>query len=133
MGLVHPDEVFQMLEPAFVRVYGFGQVAWEWQVGLRNWAVPGMLALLLELCSRLGIDDPQAHRAVLEIPQYLLHVAMLAAVFRMSARRIGPERALWSSALVGSYGVVLHFAGRTMSESYSAAFLVWAFERLDTR
>ncbi|MHB8877361.1 MAG: glycosyltransferase family protein [Myxococcaceae bacterium] len=131
LGRIHPDEVYQALEPAYGRAFGYGVVAWEWQVGLRNWAVPLLLSWLLRGCAALGIRDPLACRAVLEVPQALLHAAMLAAAFRFTARRVGEKSALWALPAVGLYGPVLTFAGRTLGESISTAFLVIAVELLD--
>ncbi len=119
LGRIHPDEVFQALEPATFRAFGYGTLAWEWTVGLRNWAVPGLFAGLLKACAAVGLDHPQARRAVLELPQYALHVAMLLAAFRFSERRVGAPRALWAIPLVGLTGLIVHFAGRTIGESRS--------------
>lgn len=131
LGRLHPDEVYQFLEPAFGRAHGYGVLAWEWKVGLRNWAVPGLFAGLLWLCRAVGIDHPVAYRAVLEVPVFLLHLVALRAAYRYALRRVAPESArlaLWS---VGLTGAVLAFAGRTLGESLSGALLVLAFERLD--
>lgn len=133
LGRLHPDEVFQFLEPANVQAFGYGTLAWEWDAGLRNWAVPGLFALLLKACGAVGLDHPQLRRAVLELPQVALHVAMLLAAFRFTERRVGTSRALWSIPLLGLTGLVIHFGGRTMSESLSTAFLVWGLERLDAK
>ncbi len=130
LGRLHPDEVFQSLEPANFKAFGYGIVAWEWQVGLRNWAVPGLFSFILRFAAALGIDDPLARRAMIAVPQYGLHVAMLLAVHRLTARRNVPM-AWMSVVLVGLYGLVIHFAGRTMGESFSAAFMVIGLERLD--
>ncbi|MBE2249083.1 MAG: mannosyltransferase [Myxococcus sp.] len=133
LGRLHPDELFQSLEPANFKAFGYGVMAWEWQTGLRNWAVPGLFAWLLKACAAVGLDHPQARRAVCEVPQYALHAAMLLAAYRFTARRVGAERALWAIPLLGLTGLVIHFAGRTMGESWSTAFLVWGVERLDAR
>lgn len=131
LGRLHPDEVYQTLDPANFKAFGFGVLAWEWQVGLRNWAVPGLFAFLLKLGAALGIDDPQARRAWLEVPQYALHVAALLAVYRWTARRVPTWHAVMAIPLIGLYGPVVHFAGRTMGESFSTAFLILALERID--
>src|SRR5215472_12378754 len=89
LGRLHPDEVYQWLEPAYYRAHGYGILSWEWSRGIRNWAVPLFFAGLLKLCTALGISNPRIYRVALEIPQYLLHVAMLASVFRYSERRVG--------------------------------------------
>jgi hypothetical protein len=132
-GRLHPDEVYQTLDPAMNRAFGFGVLAWEWQVGLRNWFVPGLYSYLLLLGETFGVRDPQARRFLIALPQLALHVAMLLAVFRFTLRRTNAQVARWAVALVGLNPFVLSFAGRTMSESFSAAFLVWGLERLDAK
>ena len=131
LGRLHPDEVFQTLEPANFKAFGYGILAWEWQVGLRNWAVPLLLAGLLKLGAALSINDPLARRALLEVPQWGLHFAMVLAVYRLTLRRVPGPWALASIPLVGLYGPIIHFAGRTMGESFSAALLVLGLERID--
>ncbi len=131
LGRLHPDEVFQHLEPALHQAFGIGRLSWEWEVGLRNWAVPGLFSWLLRLGHAVGLDDAQGRRALLEVPQYALHVAFLGAVWRLTFRRVGAPAAHLAAGLVGTYPLLTWFAGRTTSESLSAAFLVWGLERLD--
>ncbi|MFL5319916.1 MAG: mannosyltransferase [Myxococcaceae bacterium] len=135
LGRIHPDEVYQALEPAFWRATGgTGVLAWEWQTGLRNWATPLVLSAFLKLSLLLHLDNPRAYRVVLELPQYALHLASLMAVYRFALRRLGKGSEGWAvlaSALVGLHGLTIIFAGRTMSESFSASFLLLAVEALD--
>jgi phosphatidylinositol glycan class B len=142
LGRLHPDEIFQALEPAHHFAFGEGMLAWEWHEGLRNWALPGLFGWLLKLCRALGIDDPQGRRAVLELPQYALHLASLGAVYRLVARRLpqsaaptslARDPAFWSVLLLGLYAPVLHYAGRTLGEAISTSFLLWGLERVDAR
>lgn len=133
MGRLHPDEVFQSLDPAMNRAFGYGVLAWEWQVGLRNWFVPGVFSFLLRAAETFGVHDVQARRFVLALPQFGLQVAMLAAVWRLAARRIGPALAPWAVAFIALNPLVIFFGCRAMSESFSAAFLVWGLERLDAK
>lgn len=131
LGRIHPDEVFQFLEPALHRAFGFGITAWEWQAGLRNWFVPGIFSWLLRGLEAIGIHDVQARRALLEVPQYALQVGLLAAVYRLAARRVSARAARLAVWLTGLYPLLVWFGGRTMGESFSAAALVWGLERLD--
>lgn len=141
-GRLHPDEVYQSLEPALRKAFGYGVVAWEWVMpgdpahhpqpwGLRNWAVPTLFAWLLQAAHALGIDSVWGRRVAVALPQWALHAAMLGAVWRLAARRVGAALARPSVWLVAAYAPVVWFGGRTMSESFSAAFLVWGLERLD--
>ncbi|MDP1827388.1 MAG: mannosyltransferase [Archangium sp.] len=142
LGRLHPDELFQSLEVALNRTYGFGVVPWEWQVppnaatatqpwGIRNHAVPMLLSLLFRAGDVVGLSSVYARRILAEVPQFLLHVAMLGAVWRLLARRVNTPLAHLGLWLVALYGPLVWFAGRTMSESFSTAFLVWGLERLD--
>jgi GPI mannosyltransferase 3 len=131
LGRIHPDEVFQALEPAYFRVHGYGVLAWEWREGLRNWATPGVLAAFLKLAQVLGITNPRIYRGVVALPQFALHAWSLWAVYRFAERRAGPWGGATAVLLMGLNGAVLRFAGRTLSESFSASFLLVAMEALD--
>jgi hypothetical protein len=142
LGRLHPDEVFQSLEVGLNKAFGFGVLAWEWQVppnpathptpwGIRNWAVPSIIAGLLRAGEAVGVSSVMGRRALVAVPQVALHAAMLAATWRLAARRVGPSLARAALWLVALYGPLVWFGARTMSESLSVAFLVWGLERLD--
>jgi GPI mannosyltransferase 3 len=131
LGRIHPDEVYQLLEPAWFRVHGYGVLAWEWREGLRNWASPLVASAMLALADALGVTHPVGYRAMIAVPQVALHGWMLWAAYRFTERRAGPAGGLFAALLVGLYGPVLVFGGRTLGESLSAAFLVVALEALD--
>jgi phosphatidylinositol glycan class B len=133
LGRMHADEVYQWLEPAFARAHGFSDLGWEWQVGIRNWAVPLLFSWLLRLGMAIGLDHPVAARALLAIPHVLLTWLMLGAVRRWVGRRLDSDRALVAVWLLGTYGLFILFAGRSMAETYSAAALVLAVENVDSR
>src|SRR5690242_13890183 len=61
-GRWHADEVYQYLEPAWWRVHSYGVLAWEWRVGLRNWATPIVLSWFIRLGEALGASDPRVIR-----------------------------------------------------------------------
>lgn len=129
LGRLHPDEVYQALEPAFWRVHGFGVLAWEWKAGLRNWAVPMLLAAVLRAGGFLGLQDPWALRALIGLPLAVLHVAALLAAFRYGGRHSASGG--WTALLaLGLLPTVWAYGGRTLSEPLSAAALVLAVEAL---
>lgn len=130
LGRLHPDEVYQSLEPAFWRVHGYGILSWEWRTGLRNWAVPLGLAGILRLASALGLQDPWTVRALIALPLGALHAASLLAAHRLGSReaRLGGWAALLALGLLPAAWA---YAGRTLSEPLSAALLVLAADALD--
>jgi hypothetical protein len=142
LGRIHPDELFQSLEVALHRAYGYGILAWEWQVpgnapnspqpwGIRNHAIPILFAGLFKVADAIGLGSPYGRRVLVALPQCLLHLAMLGAVWRLTVRRAGVASARAAVWLVALYGPLVWFGVRTMSESFSTAFLVWGLERLD--
>jgi hypothetical protein len=58
--VIHADEHFQVLEPAFRAVYGLGWRSWEWLGGFRPWTVPGVFIPLLGLMKALGVAPGMA-------------------------------------------------------------------------
>jgi phosphatidylinositol glycan class B len=119
LGRLHPDEVYQSLEPAFFRVHGYGVLAWEWHQGLRNWAVPLALAGLFRASGWLGVVDPWTLRGLVGIPLALLHALALLAAFRLGRRE--SHLAGWAALLgLGLLPMAWAYAGRTLSEPLSA-------------
>lgn len=39
-SILHPDEIFQYLEPAHRIIFGYGTIPWEYRYGMRSWFVP---------------------------------------------------------------------------------------------
>ena len=76
LGRLHPDEVYQSLEPAFFRVHGYGVLAWEWHQGLRNWAVPLVLAGLFRVAGFLGVTDAWTLRGLVGVLLALLQASV---------------------------------------------------------
>jgi phosphatidylinositol glycan class B len=70
-NVVWLDEIYQVLEPAHRLAFGTGIIPWEWQVGMRSWLFPGVLAPLLRAGGWLS-NDPE----LVKLP---VGVAMIAA------------------------------------------------------
>src|SRR6056297_2903472 len=60
-GIFHPDEIYQVMEPAHELLYGFGLHGWEWDVGGRNWTLPALMAALMGGLQLMGLDRPDAY------------------------------------------------------------------------
>lgn len=53
-----PDEYYQSLEPAWKAVFGYGELTWEWQEGIRGFLYPSIFAPVWWALKSLGIKDP---------------------------------------------------------------------------
>jgi phosphatidylinositol glycan class B len=130
LGRLHPDEVYQSLEPAFYRAHGYGVLSWEWRAGLRNWAVPLGLSGLLRLGGLFGVVDAWTVRGLIGLPLALLHAGALLAAFRLGSRQ--SRLAGWACLLaLGLLPMAWAYAGRTLSEPLSTDFLVLAAVALE--
>ncbi|MFB6263387.1 MAG: hypothetical protein ABEL76_07165, partial [Bradymonadaceae bacterium] len=87
-GIYHPDEIYQALEPAHELVYGYGLTSWEWRVGARNYALPGLLSAGFGLSTLLGLDRSPLHIAPVTALVSLLTGATALGIYRLS-RAIG--------------------------------------------
>ena len=53
-NLIHPDAIFQTLEPAHRLAYGYGVITWEWREGVRSWVFPAFLAAIMRATAWMG-------------------------------------------------------------------------------
>src|SRR5687768_18372828 len=83
-GIYWPDEVHQSLEPAHRRVFGYGLVAWEFAEGARNWALPGVIALVMRVCQVVGAGRPGVYLAVMRVFFVTLWLATALGCYRLS-------------------------------------------------
>jgi hypothetical protein len=130
LGRLHPDEVYQFLEPAYARVHGYGVLAWEWNQGLRNWAAPLALAAVLRVGGWFGLTDPWVARGLVAIPLWGLQAWGLVAAARLGRRRAGALGGWVTVFALGCLPLFVVVAGRTLGEALSAALLLVAAEAL---
>jgi phosphatidylinositol glycan class B len=124
-GIIWPDELHQIWEPATRLVRGHGVVAWEFGLGARSWLLPGATAGLLVLTDLAGIDDPQTRSVVLRLAfGALTLVAAVGAVALARRCGAGPRAAAAAAAVVAATGPMVLFAPRLMSEPVSGLALL---------
>jgi hypothetical protein len=125
-GRVHPDEIFQFLEPAHGLAFGYRVVAWEWVEGLRNWAVPGVLGGLLMLCRAVGLEHPWAMAAVVWCACAGAQAVGTLVLFRLVEERDGREAALLAAGVQATWGGFLIYAARPVGDVLSVVPLLGA-------
>jgi phosphatidylinositol glycan class B len=125
-GRVHPDEVFQYLEPAHGLAFGYRVVAWEWVEGLRNWAVPGVLGGLLALCRAVGLEHPWAMVGLVWCACAGVQAVGTWVLFRLVEERDGCEAALLAAGVHATWGGFLIYAARPLGDVLSVVPLLGA-------
>jgi GPI mannosyltransferase 3 len=129
-SMVWADEIFQTSEQAHRLVYGSGLVPWEFQLGMRSWLLPGVIAALMEL-SRIAGDGPDYY-----IPLIAGSFAALAAVpvvccFLWGRRLFGPFGGWIAGAVVVVAPEAVYFGARTLCETVAAHLLIVALYLLE--
>lgn len=120
------DEIFQTIEPAHRLVFGYGLVPWEFQLGMRFWLLPGMIAGLMEIARIIG-DGPQYYLSAVAIGLGLLACAPVVCCFLWCRRAFGSAAAFVAAFAVAVAPELVYFGARTLNEVVAAHLLVIAF------
>ncbi|MGM0556673.1 MAG: hypothetical protein ACQEVA_09880 [Myxococcota bacterium] len=125
-GIYHPDEIYQVLEPAHRAAFGYGLDAWEWDYGARNWFLPGLLAGYLKVVSALGLSDPLQYVGATRGLVAVLHASAGIGVYLLARQhRVGPWLAAIGAALFLFNPASIYLGFRTLSETISAPMVVF--------
>jgi phosphatidylinositol glycan class B len=142
---IHPDELFQYIEPAWWHLHGYGWPAWEWAVGLRSWVLPAYHGAWMVLLSWVGVRRGEAVVHALQLHWALLGLCLLPAAWRAgramaaaspqtgrlspdppgAAAPLGWEGGLLAVLAVAVLPEIAYFAPHTFSEAPSMILLVW--------
>jgi GPI mannosyltransferase 3 len=119
------DEIFQTIEPAHRLIYGYGLVPWEFQLGMRSWLVPGIIAGLIELGRFIG-NGPDYY-----LPLIAIFFATMASIpvlccFLWCRRWYGLTAAFVGAIAVAIAPELVYFGARTLTEVVAAHLLVIA-------
>ena len=120
---LHPDEVFQYLEPAHRLVFGNGVVHWEFYYGGRSWLIPGLVAAALALFDLLGLSQPHWYVDGVKLLFCAVSLVIPAGMY-FFARRHFSETAARIALVAGAFWYELAgFAHKPMTEFVAAALL----------
>ena len=130
-NIIAPDEVFQYLEQAHRLVFGQGIVPWEFQIGLRSWLIPIILAAPMAL-AHLVFSSPLAGLALIRI---LLVMASLPIVWTAAkwGGRFSGRQGMWIAGIFSALWPDLWLmAPHPLEEVFSADILVPAIYAVET-
>jgi hypothetical protein len=121
-NIVHVDEIYQYLEPAWRLLGHQGVVTWEWRDGIRSWFLPTLFAGPVALGDWLA---PGGWGAFV-VPRLVVGLASLSIV--VTAWHFG-ERISRSHAVVAAFAAavwfeLVYYAPHTLSEPLATAVIL---------
>lgn len=122
-SIVHPDEVFQVLEPAHRLVFGSGVVSWEFKLGIRSWLFPGLIAGLMSLVGRIS-DDPSTIMTAVGLLMILSSLLVVYCATMWGYRARGLPGAICCGVVTATWFDLIYFASHSLTEVLAAHFLV---------
>ncbi len=128
-GFQHPDEHYQILEPAHGIVYGYFDKAWEFERGVRSYALPYFYAgCMIAIKKLVGTEDPWTVVWILRVLSAFLSLMTLVFVFWLGRLFETKKTRNWISfsalAFASFWYLFVYFGVRTQSEPLSMNFIV---------
>jgi phosphatidylinositol glycan class B len=125
-GIFWPDEIFQSLEPAHRRAFGYALLPWEYVDGARSWLLPMLLAPLLRAGAALDGDRPRGYLVLMRLVFVAASVATAYGAYLAARKlRVPPSRALVAAALFALMPSAILLAPRAFSENATAPLLIF--------
>ncbi|MDE1895999.1 MAG: mannosyltransferase [Rhodospirillales bacterium] len=122
-NFVAPDEIMQYIGQAHRLVYGSGPVPWEFQVGLRSWLIPGVLAGPVWLAKALG-GSPHAGIVLVKVLLCCLSLTIVWCSFQWGRMYHGIRGGLIAGGLAALWPDLWLMAPHALEEALSAYALV---------
>jgi GPI mannosyltransferase 3 len=119
----HPDEIFQTLEPGHRLWTGMGVVTWEWREGIRSWALPAVIAIIMRL-SALVSETPLVYLGGVHAVLALSSLLIVYVAFRMGERVAGFTGAMIAGLLCALWPDLVYYGARSSSEAVATPLLV---------
>ncbi len=124
------DEIFQTTEQAHRLVYGTGLVPWEFELGVRSWLLPGVIAALMQISRVIG-DGPDYYLPVIAVAFAAVAALPVACVFRWCQRSFGLSGAIVGGVAVALAPELVYFGARTLAEVVAGNLLIVAIYLLE--
>jgi len=123
-GIIHPDELYQYIEPAFGLVFGYWTKAMEFVKGVRSYFYPLINALIFEIGTSLGIQDVCFLILGSRLFNGLLSTLLVFIVYLTARTAYNRDVGLYAAFMSAFSSFILAWTPRTMSELPSTFFLM---------
>tara|TARA_Y100000590_G_scaffold469336_1_gene656339 strand:+ start:871 stop:2256 length:1386 start_codon:yes stop_codon:yes gene_type:complete len=123
-GYNHPDEHFQVLEPAYGIVFDDWVASWEWERGIRSYILPVVFSWGIRVFKAIGFDDPSMWSFFFRL---ILGIQFLSVFFifdRWGKKIQNPSASLWMFYFLIGNWVFHYFTVRTLTGSIVMPWVV---------
>ncbi|WP_426437652.1 4-amino-4-deoxy-L-arabinose transferase [Bradyrhizobium genosp. P] len=121
-NIIHPDEIFQYLEPAWRLLGHDGILTWEWRYGIRGWFLPTLLAAPVAVGDLVAPDGAGAF-VVPRLVAALASLSIVASAWFLGAR-VSRTHAVVAAFVAAIWFEFILFAPHTLSEPLATALIV---------
>lgn len=127
--IFYPDEVYQVLEPAYRLIHGHGLIVWDFAHGLRSWLIPGIAGLPLLVSQSVGFNQPDQYHLIVQLMAVTLSLCVIPAGYYI-VRNIHNNSvlALLAGFILATWYELIYFSPRFYSELlaiYLFSFAAW--------
>lgn len=121
-NVIHPDEIFQVLEPAWRMLGHHSIITWEWRYGIRGWLLPTLMAGPVGLGEWVAPGGAGAFVA----PRLVAALASLSIVVSawFFGARISRTHAIIAAFVAAIWFEIVAFAPHTLSEPLATAVIL---------
>jgi hypothetical protein len=121
-NVLHPDEIFQCLEPAWRMLGHDGIVSWEWRYGMRGWLLPSLMAAPVGLGDWVAPGGTGAF-VVPRLVAALASLSIVASAWCFGAR-ISRTHAIIAAFAAAIWFEFVSFAPHTLGEPLATAVIL---------
>lgn len=122
--ILHPDEHFQVLEPAARAAWGIGWTTWEWTEGLRSWVTPTLFLPFLKFLSLLGLQGGPSSIYLCRTVVASLSTAFLLSFWTLlKDRRLSPLSQWLVVSIAALEPAWIRFGSATLTDTLAMDFL----------
>jgi hypothetical protein len=123
-GFHYPDEIFQYLEPANLRLTGTGWLPWEFDRGVRNWLLPIFYGGLIWWGHLFDLDGLTIQR-LLGLHNVLWSLLLIPAVYRLAAALGDRTAARLAVVVTAVYMPIAFYLPHTLNEVPGLLLTTW--------
>ncbi|MBI4925658.1 MAG: hypothetical protein HY843_07015, partial [Bdellovibrio sp.] len=125
-GFNHPDEHFQIIEPAYGLVHDYWLKTWEWHAGIRSWFPAWSISYIIRMAHWIGLSHPDGTAMLIRIFIGLLSVGTVWASYNVALVLGGAKAARLAGWSIALWPGLIYFNVHPLSETLCIPFAMVA-------